>query len=137
MQKVILDTNIVVSALIQRSYPYLILNDLYFDRRIELCISEELMAEYYDVLNREKFSRYPDFVATASLVLKDIHEHARLFHPRHVLQIINDPDDNMLLELASESRADYLVTGNTNDFTISSYERTRIISPKEYWELWK
>jgi putative PIN family toxin of toxin-antitoxin system len=136
MQKVILDTNVVVSALIQKSYPYLILNNLYFERKIELCVSEDLITEYYEVLNRPKFARYPDFVATANLVLKDIHEHATLFYPSQVLEVIADPDDNLLLELAAESKADYLVTGNTNDFIISSYELTRIISPKEYWEMW-
>jgi len=41
----------------------------------------------------------------------------------------------MLLELALESRADFLVTGNTNDFVISSYEQTKILTPREYLAL--
>jgi putative PIN family toxin of toxin-antitoxin system len=55
MQKIILDTNVVVSALIQKSFPYLILHDLYIERKIRLCISENLMSEYHDVLKRDKF----------------------------------------------------------------------------------
>lgn len=35
MQKVILDTNIVVSALIQKSFPYLILQELYLEKAIQ------------------------------------------------------------------------------------------------------
>jgi putative PIN family toxin of toxin-antitoxin system len=66
MQKVILDTNFIVSSLIQKSFPYLILHDLYIDRKIKLCISEDLVKEYQDVLKREKFARFRDFIRTAS-----------------------------------------------------------------------
>jgi putative PIN family toxin of toxin-antitoxin system len=137
MQKIILDTNIVVSALIQKSFPHLILHDLYIERKIELCISESLIAEYFEVLKRDKFSRFPDFIAMANWVLKDVNEHATLFYPKQKINIIKDAADNMLLELAVESGADYLVTGNTNDFTMSFYEKTKIVSPREYWELYK
>jgi putative PIN family toxin of toxin-antitoxin system len=137
MQKVILDTNIVVSALIQKSFPYLILNELYVDRKIQLCISDELVAEYTEVLKREKFARFTDFIQKASWILKDIREHGLLFHPQEKLNLIKDPDDNMLLELAVASSADFLITGNTNDFTISAYESTKIVSAREYWELYR
>lgn len=137
MQKIILDTNVVVSALIQKSFPYLILHDLYIDRKIQLCISGDLLAEYHDVLRREKFARFPDFIQTANWVLTDIQEHGRMFYPQEKLHVIRDADDNMLVELAVASSADYLITGNTNDFTISSYEETKIVSPKDYWELYR
>ena len=50
------------------------------------------------------------------------------------IDLLGDKDDNMLLELAHESRANFLITGNTNDFTISKYKETLIVSPKDYWE---
>ena len=50
MEKVVIDTNVIVSALIQRGYPNLIINELFIENRIQLCISDELMAEYYEVL---------------------------------------------------------------------------------------
>jgi predicted nucleic acid-binding protein len=40
----------------------------------------------------------------------------------------------MILELADECSADFIITGNTNDFTFSTYKRTKIVTPKEYWE---
>jgi predicted nucleic acid-binding protein len=40
----------------------------------------------------------------------------------------------MFLELADECAADFIITGNTNDFTFSEYNNTRIITAKEYWE---
>lgn len=137
MQKVILDTNVVVSALIQKSFPYLILHGSYIDRKIELCVSPDLSKEYHHVLMREKFSRFPDFVQMATWVLNDIESHATTFYPQSKMNVITDDADNRLLELAQISRADYLITGNTNDFTMAVFESTKIVSPKEYWELYR
>jgi uncharacterized protein len=63
MQKIVIDTNVFVSSLIQRGYSYLIINDLFIERKIDLCISDEVLEEYYDVLTRERFSKYADFVS--------------------------------------------------------------------------
>jgi predicted nucleic acid-binding protein len=40
----------------------------------------------------------------------------------------------MILELAEESKADFIITGNTNDFTMNKHKKTKIVTPKEYWE---
>ena len=49
MQKVIIDTNVLISALIQKSFPYQIIDELFIEQRIELCISENIFAEYLEV----------------------------------------------------------------------------------------
>ncbi|SEJ02249.1 PIN domain-containing protein [Dyadobacter sp. SG02] len=134
MQKVIIDTNVFVSALIQRSYPYLIVRDLFIEERIQLCISDELLAEYYEVLSRPKFSRFPDFFIRAEGLLADIDRRGVKYYPTTKINLIADQDDNKILELASECQADFIVTGNTNDFTFSEYNGTRILTPKVYWE---
>jgi predicted nucleic acid-binding protein len=41
------------------------------------------------------------------------------------------------LELALVSKADFIITGNTNDFTMSHFQGTKIVSQKEYWEFLK
>ncbi len=61
MLNVIIDTNVLVSSLIQRSYPYRIVYEQFLGNAFQLCVSEELLAEYYEVLARPKFSRFPDF----------------------------------------------------------------------------
>src|SRR5690349_21844569 len=108
MQKIILDTNVLISALIQRSYPHLIVSDLFIQRKIMLCVSDELMKEYFDVLKRRKFSKYPDFVAKAEILLSSIENDAGKFFPKTKVKIISDLDDNKLLELAAASKADFL-----------------------------
>jgi putative PIN family toxin of toxin-antitoxin system len=134
MQKIVIDTNVIVSSLIQKAYPYRIVHDLFIEDKIQLCISDDLMFEYYEVLARPKFSKFPDFVARAEILLAEIETKARRYQPKIKLDIISDKDDNMILELADESGADFIVTGNTKDFTFDSYKQTKIVSPKEYWE---
>lgn len=70
--RIILDTNVLVSALIQRNYPFFIVDSILADTNIQLCISPKLFAEYLDVLNRDKFSRFPDFHTRAQALLADI-----------------------------------------------------------------
>jgi len=106
MQKLILDTNVLVSSLIQKSFPY---------------------------LRRPKFATYPDFVARAEILLTDIEDKAIMYLPQITLDLLPDKDDDMILELADVCLADYIVTGNTNDFTISAYKNTQIVTPREFW----
>ena len=134
VQKIVIDTNVIISSLIQKSYPYTIVNELFIDDKIEMCVSEELMAEYYDVLKREKFSRFHDFFTRAEILLVEIETKATVFKPRIKLNLISDSDDNMILELADECNADFVITGNITDFTFPKYKETIILTPREYWE---
>jgi uncharacterized protein len=133
--RLILDTNVLVSALIQRNYPYFIVDRILADAILQLCLSEQLFTEYVEVLNREKFSKFPDFHLRAQTLLTDIDQRALKFSPTISLNIISDPADNRLLELAETCQADYLVTGNMNDFTMTEHKGTKIVSPKEFFEL--
>ncbi|RZK36061.1 MAG: putative toxin-antitoxin system toxin component, PIN family [Hymenobacter sp.] len=133
--RLVLDTNVLVSSLIQRSYPYYLLDRVLADPGLHPCLSEPLLAEYIEVLNRPKFSRFPDFQARAHTLLADLESQALRFVPTEQLRIIADAPDNRLLELAAASQAAYLITGNTSDFTMPEFQGTRIVSPREFFEL--
>lgn len=133
--RLILDTNVLVSASIQRSYPYFIVDRVFAESNLELCFSPELFTEYVDVLSREKFAKFPDFHSRAQSLLSDIQTFGVQFSTATNVKLIKDDPDNRLLELAESCRADYLVTGNTNDFTMSEYKGTKIVSPKEFFEI--
>jgi len=136
MQKLIIDTNVLVSTLIQKSYPNFIFFNCVLENRFEICISDDLLEEYLEVINRPKFSKYPDFLIKAELVIFQIEGIATKFFPKDRIEIIADSPDNRLLELAFEAKADFIITGNTNDFTMAEFGGTKIISPKEFWDLY-
>jgi uncharacterized protein len=134
MQKVVIDTNVVVSALIQRNYPYKIITEFFIENKIKLCVSEEMIAEYYEVLTRPKFARFQDFFVRAESLLIDIESKAIKFIPTVKLDLLSDKDDNIILELADECSADFIITGNTTDFTFPTYKQTKIVTPKQFYE---
>ena len=134
MQKIIIDTNIVVSAIIQRSYPHYIMYEHIFEEHIQLCLSEALWDEYCEVLARSKFSKIPFFKSNTDIVLNRLTKIAVFYEPKIYLDVIKDKDDNKLLELAVESNADFLITGNYLDFDLTHYYNTLILSPRNFWE---
>ena len=134
MQKLIIDTNVFISSLIQRGYPYYIVTELFSAASIEFCISNDVFEEYYEVLSREKFSKYPDFTIKAQTLLANIRRKAIKYLPGIKINIISDIDDNKFLELAETCEADFLITGNINDFTMQEYKGTKIVTPRYYWE---
>ena len=133
MLRIVVDTNVFVSSFIQKSYPFL-LSIVLTENKIQLCISEVVLKEYFDVLHRDKFSKYPDFILRAEIALTEIESKAKIFLPKRKLKIIRDLSDNKFLELAAESKAAFLITGNTNDFKMKSFRKTKIVSPKDFWE---
>jgi uncharacterized protein len=110
---------------------------LYCWIKISNGVSDEVVQEYQIVLRRKKFFKYPDFGFYAENLLVSIEANATIYYPEIKLTILKDPDDNKFLELASTCNADFLITGNTVDFTMSSFEQTKIVTPKEYWEKYR
>ena len=131
MQKIVIDTNVIVSALIGSSYPRQILYNLVFEKKVIVCTSADVFKEYIEVLSREKFRKYPDFVAKAEIVINKLYELSIKYIPSVKLTVIQDDPDNRILELAVTAQADYIVTGNTRDFTFSQYEGIKVVSPEQ------
>jgi putative PIN family toxin of toxin-antitoxin system len=109
------------------------MTELFVEGKFTMCVSEELMKEYYDVLRRTKFEKYHDFTARAESLLSYIELKATMFTPEVSLDLLSDKDDNKILELADVCVADFIITGNTNDFTISTYKNTQILTPRNFW----
>ena len=131
MIRVVLDTNIVVSAMLRSGgFPEAIFN-LAVDRVIQFYISEPVMAEYEEVLRRPRLDIHPDKVANA---LRRIRESAVLVTPTAVVTAAHDPDDNIFLECAEAAEAEYLVTGNQRDFP-EMWATARIVTPRQFLEV--
>ena len=135
MLKIIVDTNVLVSALIQRSYPYLIIDRILAGEHCRICLSPALLAEYFDVLNRKKFSQFPEFLQNAQRLLIALERLSLMYNPKINIDLLKDKDDNKILELADISRADFIITGNIKDFTIDRYQESRIVTPRNFWEM--
>lgn len=105
MQKLILDTNVIVSALISNLFPNKILYELVLKNKVKICLSDDIYTEYIDVLDRDKFRKFPAFKDKASVVLTKLKEIAIFYQPKIKIETLSDKSDNKFLELAVASSA--------------------------------
>jgi len=134
MIRVVLDTNIVVSAYLnQEGLPFSILK-LALAGVIRLCVSGPILAEYEELLQRKS---YPLDRRRAHLLLKHVKAASELFRPAGGLAVTKDPDDNVFLECAQAAKAHYLVTGNTDHFPKKRWKYTYIVTPRTFINVWK
>ena len=132
MIRVVLDTNIIVSAYLNEDgLPFRILK-LALAGSIDLYASEPILEEYKDLLLRKS---YPMDSRRAALLLKKLRNASTLVKPAIQLSETTDPDDNIFLECAQAAKAEYLVTGNLRHFP-THWKYTRIVLPRQFIELW-
>jgi putative PIN family toxin of toxin-antitoxin system len=129
--RVVLDTNVVVSAhLNAEGYERYVL-DLALAGKLELRASAEIFSEYEGVLRRKKFGISAKQVAASLRLLRNA---ARTVAGGEKLQVASDPDDNKFLECASAAGAPYLVTGNKRHFP-KNWRGTKVVNAREFIEL--
>jgi putative PIN family toxin of toxin-antitoxin system len=130
--KVVIDTNVLVSALLKDNSPPAFILALIREGMITACLSKDILEEYREVFKRDKFHIVKN---EASQLITLLRKKALLVEPKARITVItDDPDDNMFLECAVEAGADFLITGNKKHFPFRSYQNTLIVSPKEFIE---
>lgn len=139
MQKLVIDTNVFVSYLIsEKGYCFKIIEEVLLTRKALHYLSNEILKEYTDVFNRTKFAKkYPFFYEKSNLLLDNLIKLSKTATPLVKINDIKDKADNKFLELACAVNADFLITGNKLHFTFTSFYNTQIVSPREYWEIYK
>jgi len=71
-------------------------------------------------------------MSLAEIVINKIEELSLKYIPSVKLDVIKDEPDNRFLELGVTAKADYLITGNTNDFKLKEYAGMNIVTPEAY-----
>jgi len=131
MIRVVLDTNIFVSALLQPLGPPARVFVLSIGGSIQLCISGSVYAEYEEVISRPRLQRSEEIVAAA---LHAIREKGFWVRPTEAIRACSDPDDDIFLECARAAQANYLVTGNLKHFP-TSWSGTRIVTARRLLDI--
>ncbi len=131
MIRVVIDTNILVSALLKPGGIPAAIVVLALSRRVQLCVSEDIFAEYDEVIRRPRFNLPADTIEGA---LRSIRRLGHWVKPTVLVEECTDPDDNIFLECAQAAEADYLVTGNLRHFP-DRWKKTKVISARELIEL--
>ena len=140
MIRAVLDTNILISALItKKDSPPLQLYKAFTAQKFLLITSPSILAEIEDVINREKLVKY----------------HKLSPHQRHAIMeqlltlcyvtlesikldkviIEKDPKDDKFLHAAIEANADFIISGDHHLLDLIEYKEIKIVSPNEFLKL--
>lgn len=130
--QIVLDTNVLYAGLrSRRGASFKLLKHLETGR-FELNLSVPLVLEYEEVLIRkeptlnftpEEIGKLLDYLCR----IANLHEVHFLWRP-----ILNDPKDDMILDLAVRANCQYIVTYNTRDFSGVNKFGIKAITAKEF-----
>jgi putative PIN family toxin of toxin-antitoxin system len=129
--RLVIDTNVLVSAAIKPAGLRRTVLLLAITKPARLYVSRPILEEYADVLSR------PELLIRKGLrhqLQQLIRNHSYTVVPARQLEVASDPDDNMFLKCADVARADYLVTGNQRHFP-RFWKKTKVITPREFISL--
>lgn len=126
--RIVLDTNVIISALLNSTgTPAKVLNAVVADE-LTLLWDDRILYEYRDVLNRPRFNFKEEDVDDLLAYLDHV---AEFVTAAPLPYEIPDPDDVPFLEVALSGEADYLITGNRQDFGRAP-KGLKILSPAEF-----
>jgi len=127
MLRVVIDTNVVVSALNFGGNPKAVL-ELARKNHFQNITSPFILNEVEKVLT-QKFGWQME--ATRK-VISDFQKASCVVDPPGTLDVINYPPDNRILECALAGGADYLVSGDHHLTDLKNFEKIKIVTPTEF-----
>ena len=134
MQRIVLDTSVVVAGLRSRNGASNALLRLVVNHRVIALATPPLFLEYEDVLKRAEHrlvhgltpEAIDEFLSELAALIEPVESHFQ-WRPQ-----VRDPGDEMILEAAINGRADAIVTFNVSDFLVAGRRfGIRILRPAE------
>jgi putative PIN family toxin of toxin-antitoxin system len=126
--RIVLDTNVLVSGLLNPDGPPGRIIDLILDRHLVLLYDDRIIGEYLDVLARPQLDISQDRT-TAILNFFRLAGEQIIAYPLKA-DLLPDKDDLPFAEVGISGKADTLVTGNTKHFKTLMKDMT-VLSPAE------
>lgn len=131
--RVVLDTNILVSACWKPDGLEDRVVRLAMEGAIMPCVTAEIVAEYSDVLGRKKLASVQE---RAHEVLEGLSRKAVMVEAGARVSASIDDDDNRFLECAAAANADCLITGNLRHYP-GEFGTTSIVNARQFFEAWE
>jgi len=125
--RVVLDTNILISALVFGGKPRQILQ-MVLDREIEGMTSLTLLTEFFEVLVKE-FSFSQDKIR---LLEKKLKKSFKIVYPKKRIRVLKDGPDNRVLETAVEGDCQYIITGDKELLKLKEFKNVKILTASEF-----
>ena len=128
--KVVLDTNVLISAIAFGGKPKDIL-DFVLEEKIIAITSPILLAEFKEIYRK----KFPLLKEDFELTIENIEEIFGIIQPLKTLDLLRDNDDNRVLEAAVEGKCNYIVTGDKELLNLGNYQGIKIVTPDQFLKM--
>lgn len=122
--RIVLDTNILISALVYGGKPEQIYN-LVLDKQIVAIISPILLSESTEILIK-KFKFELGRIKQLEKITKN---NFAMVNPSKIITLVRDEDDNRVLEAALEGKCSYIITGDRDLLDLKIFKNIKILTP--------
>ncbi len=133
--KVVLDTNILISAAARPNNAAGKIIEAWFEHRYTLLTSEFQLDEFRRVSRYERIKQFLP-AHRAGAMVNELRSRAMILRPLSIPQVSRDPDDNYILAIAVSGNANYLVSRDRLDvLALQAYEQVRIVTVEAMFRL--
>ncbi len=130
--RIIVDTNVLISAVLKGRKPRAIIQLISDRYDMDWIVSQEILAEYREVLNRRKLKLTNE---VRQEWLDKIETIPKLIEVNLIVDFQRDPKDAKFIALAMASEADFLITGDKDFSEMIELEKTVIVSVSLFYYL--
>ena len=132
--RVVIDTNIFVSAAINPRGALAQVLDAWRDHQYELLISPSILEEVLEVIKRPSIrSRHGWSDEEIEIFFRGLQLFAVITPDDFAIaEVEDDPDDDKFLVCAVEGAADYIISGDPHLLDIEYYQKIPIINPNQF-----
>lgn len=137
MMRIVLDTNVLVSAILSPRSASAQIIRLVLDDALNLAVSHDILDEAYRVVRYPKLVKLMKKHAITSEEVDSIIERlgtiAMVTPGELTLDVIqDDPSDNKILVCAVESESDFIISGDRHLTNLKEYQGTMIVNPATF-----
>ncbi|MCD4666521.1 putative toxin-antitoxin system toxin component, PIN family [archaeon] len=138
MIKVTPDTNILVSGTFWSGDSFKIMN-LIDKKIVQSILSKEIIKEYNKILHSDEIiEKVENKDLIISKVIQKVIMNSIIVEPKRRINVVkDDPDDDKIIEVAVEGKSDYIVSQDKHLLKIKQFEDIKIITPKEFLEIFE
>ena len=127
MLRAVLDTNVLISALMGEGNEYELVKKC-VEGKVALVTSSEILDEFKEVALRPRLGIAAEHVADFIGSLVEVSE---VVFPTEKVSFVRDPDDEKILEAAVEAKSDYIVSGDRDLLSLRSFRGIKIVAAAE------
>jgi putative PIN family toxin of toxin-antitoxin system len=128
MKRVVLDTNIVISSVLGGAL--VLIFELWDQGKFTVVVTSDILAEYFDVINRPKFRLKQE---TIDKITRYLYQFSEYIVPEEHIQVVEaDPQDDKFLEAAIAGKVDFIVSGDNHLLEMKEFRGIPIIPAREF-----